>query len=87
MKISVEISKYPLTESYLDRVDDFLDRLHKYADLKIKVTPISTQIYGESALIFQALETEINRSFENGQSPFVLKILKGDLSDMEIKDY
>lgn len=87
MKISVEISKYPLTESYLERVDDFLERLHTYPELKISVSPISTQIYGEASLVFQVLETEISRSFESGQSPFVLKILKGDLSDMEIKSY
>lgn len=87
MKISVEISKYPLSEQYLSRVDDFLERLHAHKDLKILVTPISTQIYGESSLIFSALEKEICQSFETGQSPFVLKILKDDLSEMEIKDF
>ncbi len=87
MKISVEISKYPLTESYLDRVDDFLERLHQYPNIKVKVNPISTQIFGDSQLIFEILEGEICRSFEAGQSPFVIKVLKGDLSEMEIKGY
>ncbi len=87
MKISVEISKYPLTEQYLDRVDDFLARLHQHPNIKIRVSSISTQIFGESKEIFPLLEQEISRSFESGQSPFVLKVLKGDLSEMELKDY
>lgn len=87
MLISVEISKYPLEEKYLNRVDDFLERLHQHSDLKIKVNSISTQIFGDSTKIFPILEQEISRSFAAGQSPFVLKVLKGDLSEMEIKDY
>lgn len=87
MQISVEISKYPLSEEYLKKVDDFLERLYQYQELKIQTNPISTQIFGESSIIFAALEKEIITSFEDGQRPFVLKILKGDLSDMEIKDY
>ncbi len=87
MDISVEISKYPLRDEYLNAVDDFLKRLHQYPELKIKVTPISTQIYGEADVIFPMLQKEISLSFEKGQSPFVLKVLKGDLSEMTIKDY
>ena len=87
MQISVEISKYPLSGEYLKKVDDFLERLYQHQELKIQTNPISTQIFGESSIIFAALEKEITTSFEDGQRPFVLKILKGDLSKMEIKDY
>lgn len=85
--ISVEISKYPLTEEYLNRVDDFLERLHRHSGLNIKVNPISTHISGPADLVFATLQKEILCSFENGQSPFVLKVLKGDLVDKPIKDY
>ncbi len=87
MDISVEISKHPLTEDYLNRVDDFLERLHHHPQIKVVTQCMSTQIFGEAHTVFQILEQEITRSFESGQSPFVLKILKGDLSDMTIKRY
>jgi len=87
MDISIEISKYPLRDAYLDGVDDFLERLHQHPELKIQVNPISTQIFGPAEKLFPILQQEITRSFKKGQSPFVLKVLKGDLSSMEIKDY
>jgi uncharacterized protein YqgV (UPF0045/DUF77 family) len=87
MKITVEISKYPLRDDYLAGVDDFLNRLHKHPDLKVVVNPVSTQIFGEAEIIFPILQAEIQASFEIGQSPFVVKFLKGDLSEMEIKSY
>lgn len=87
MDISVEISKYPLQDDYLNGVDDFLNRLHQHSELKIQVNCLSTQIFGPADIVFPILQKEILRSFENGQSPFVLKILKGDLSEMPIKDY
>jgi uncharacterized protein YqgV (UPF0045/DUF77 family) len=87
MDISVEISKYPLRDNYLDGVDDFLERLHQHPRLKIAVNSISTQIFGPADVIFPILQKEISRSFESGQSPFVIKVLKGDLSEMTIKDY
>ena len=87
MKITVEISKYPLRDDYLNGVDDFLERLHKHPDLKIMVNPVSTQIFGVADTIFPILQAEISQSFKSGQSPFMMKVLKGDLSEMSIKDY
>ena len=87
MKITVEISKYPLRDDYLNGVDDFLERMHKHPDLKLSVNPVSTQIFGDAEIIFPILQSEICKSFESGQSPFMIKVLKGDLSEMSIKDY
>lgn len=87
MMISVEISMYPLHPDYLAKVDDFLFRLHRHPDLKIVVSGISTQVFGPASKVFGALQAEILASFEEGQSPFVLKILKDDLSQMALKDY
>lgn len=87
MDISIEISKYPLREDYIGGVDDFLERLHQHKSIKVRVNPISTQVFGPSEVIFPILEQEITTSFESGQSPFVVKFLKGDLSENTIKDY
>jgi len=87
MNISVEISMHPLSENYMERVDAFLKALQKNAQFKIVVSPLSTQVFGDSAVIFPALEKEITHAFADGQAPFVLKILKDDLSNMDLSSY
>ncbi|MDR9374427.1 MAG: hypothetical protein RI842_04725 [Schleiferiaceae bacterium] len=85
--ITVDISQYPLESEYLERIDDFLYRLHARPGIKVVTQRLSTQLYGPGPLVFAALQEEILRSFEGGQCPFVLKILRGDLSDYPLKDY
>ena len=85
--ITVDISQYPLEDQYLERIDDFLLRLHARPGIKVVTQRLSTQVYGPGPQVFAALQEEILRSFEGGQCPFVLKILKGDLSDYPLKDY
>jgi uncharacterized protein YqgV (UPF0045/DUF77 family) len=87
MEISVEISMHPLSENYLERVDAFLNALQKHEQLKVVVSPLSTQVFGESNVIFSALEKEITKAFIDGQAPFVLKVLKDDLSNMDLSAY
>jgi len=78
---------HPLSENYLERVDAFLKALQEYEHLKIVVSPLSTQVFGESSAIFSALEKEITQAFADGQAPFVLKVLKDDLSNMDLSAY
>tara|TARA_R110002050_G_scaffold99409_3_gene206083 strand:+ start:8414 stop:8677 length:264 start_codon:yes stop_codon:yes gene_type:complete len=87
MNISVEISMHPLSENYLERVDNFIKSLQNYPQIKMTVSPLSTQIFGDSTLIFSALEKEITQAFSEGQAPFVLKVLKDDLSNMDLSAY
>jgi len=85
--ITIEISSHPLHEDYKKRVDDFLFRLYTYSDVKIETSMTCTWLIGQATQVFQALQTEILRSFEDGQNPFILKVYQGDLSQMEIPDY
>ncbi|PTM04535.1 MAG: hypothetical protein DA405_07015 [Bacteroidetes bacterium] len=87
MNISVEISMHPLSENYLERVDAFIKNLQNYPHLKVVVSPLSTQVFGDSSQIFSALEKEITQAFTEGQAPFVLKVLKDDLSNMDLSAY
>lgn len=87
MNISVEISMHPLSENYLERVDAFIKALQTYPHFKVHVSPLSTQIFGPADKIFSALEKEITRAFADGQAPFVLKVLKDDLSSMDLSAY
>ena len=80
MKLSVEISKYPLHQDYIPFIKGFIDRLNEYENLKVITNTLSTQIFGDYDLVMQVLNTEIKRSYEEfGKAIFVCKFLSGDV--------
>jgi uncharacterized protein YqgV (UPF0045/DUF77 family) len=80
MKISVEISYYPLKVEYIPHIKDFIQRMKLYEKLTVKSNTMSTQVFGEYADVMQALTDEIYKSFELPHSIFVLKIINADLN-------
>ncbi len=79
---------YPLRENYLPAIDSFLEKLHQTEGLKVKTSVMSTQVFGPSALVFLTVQQAIEESYSDGeQISFVLKILNGDVSDMELKGW
>lgn len=80
MKISVEISKYPLDEQYLIPIKDFIDRLNQHPDIKVLTNTMSTQVFGEYDPLMAILNDEIKTSFEKfGKMIFVCKFINADL--------
>ncbi len=82
MKTSIEISYYPLTESYLKPIGGFIDRMHNHAGLTIRTSGMSTQIFGEYDVVISAVTKEIKRSFELPHSVFILKVINADLQEI-----
>ncbi len=88
MKISIDISLYPLTEKFLVVVDDFIQQLRKDPELTVKVNDLSTQVFGD----YQTVLTKVNAAMQNThkQTPkavFVMKILHDDLLDKHSGQY
>ena len=79
MKISVEISYYPLKEEFKPQIIDFLKRINTYQQLTAKTNGMSTQIFGEYRYVMDALTNEIEKSFSQPHSVFVMKIINADL--------
>jgi uncharacterized protein YqgV (UPF0045/DUF77 family) len=79
MKISIEISYYPLHEEFVPHILNFIERLHKHNGLKVQTNGMSTQIFGEYQTVMNAITAEIERSFELPHSVFILKIVNADL--------
>ena len=79
MKTSVEISYYPLQESYKVPIRAFIERLNQYKSIICKTSGMSTQVFGEYDDVLGAITTEIKKSFEIPHSIFVLKIVNTDL--------
>ena len=81
MKVSIEISLYPLEQNYIPTIQTFIDQLKTYPDLKIIENTMSTQVYGDYEKVLKILNTEMQRVHQTTpKAAFVMKVLNGDLS-------
>lgn len=80
MKISIDISYYPLSESYIPPIKGFIERIKSYEELIVQTNGISTQIFGDYDLVMMAVTKEIKKSFDLPHSIFVLKVINADLN-------
>lgn len=78
MKITLDISLYPLNEEFIPIIKDFINTISKYPNITISKTNISTQISGEYDIIMELLNNEIKSIFEKQRSVLVIKFLSGD---------
>lgn len=82
MKVTLEISNYPLDKDYEPIILDFIDRF-KNGGYNVKVNATSTHVTGDYDGVMSLLTQEVKTSFEKfGKMIFVVKILKGEL-DLE----
>lgn len=79
MTVSVEMSYYPLSDSYIPKIKAFIDRLNEYNELTVMTNTMSTRVFGEYRVVMGILTDEIEKSFENPHSVFVMKIINADL--------
>lgn len=79
MQTTVEISLYPLTESYENVVLDFIKILHTYPKIKVETNGLSTQLFGDYHEILAMLTSEMLAIFQKEKAVMVLKIAAGEL--------
>lgn len=79
MKISIDISYYPLNEGYVVPILDFIARLNQYHQLVVETNGMSTQVFGEYDDVMKAVTAEIKKSFELPHSVFILKMVNAHL--------
>ena len=80
MRITAEISLYPLREEFLSPIQSFIRDLQEFSALEITVNQMSTQLVGELHDVSQALEQALEMSFRTGGSQvLVAKFLNADL--------
>ena len=78
MKITLDISLYPLTEEFIPIIKAFIAKMDTYEGVSVAKNNISTQISGEYDTIMSLLHTELKSVFESQRSVFVIKFLAGD---------
>jgi uncharacterized protein YqgV (UPF0045/DUF77 family) len=80
MRITVELSLYPLQGQPLERILAFIETIRGDARLEVVVNQMSTQLRGELADVLDALRGALERSFDGGGSQaLVAKFLNADL--------
>ncbi|MBK6962870.1 MAG: hypothetical protein IPH20_02785 [Bacteroidales bacterium] len=79
MKISVEISYYPLNEEYKIPIKGFIASLNENKSLIVKTNTMATQVFGEYDEVMGTVQKCIKSAFELPHSVFVMKIINADL--------
>ena len=80
MRITTELSLYPLSDDPIPTILTFIDRLDENGQLEMTVNQMSTQIRGELEDVMQCVHAALQRSFESGQAQvLVAKFLNSDL--------
>lgn len=78
MKITLEISMYPLKDEYIPAIDHFIAALNAAGGLKVETSVTSTVVLGEYEPVMKLLSDAIAESYERyGTSVFVTKIIPG----------
>lgn len=85
MKISIELSLYPLAqEQYKSEIWSFIKRLRKIEGLDVVTNGMSTQVFGEYDLAVSKVMAEIKHVHSTiGAAVFVCKFIGSDCSQVE----
>ncbi|WP_228638787.1 thiamine-binding protein [Kangiella koreensis] len=80
MKISVELSLYPLDDQFLPIIQDIVERLMGDKRVEAIVNTMSTQIFGDFESVMAVVNETIEYSFKTyGKQVFVAKFLNSDV--------
>ena len=85
MKISIELSLYPLAiDNFKDEIWAFIKRLRKVDGLTVVTNGMSTQVFGDYDLAVSKVMAEIKHVHSTtGAAVFVCKFINGDRSTVE----
>ena len=80
MRVTVEMSLYPLANEALDKILGFIEVVRGDARLEVVVNQMSTQARGDLGVVLEVLRKAIERSFgAGGSQALVVKFLNADL--------
>lgn len=78
MKITAEISMYPLRDDFISPIDAVIEKLNSYADMHVKTFTTATTMIGDYDIVMDALKETLAWSYEQfGTAVFVTKLIPG----------
>lgn len=82
MKVSIDISLYPLKTSYRQSIIKFIESLTGRSEIELTYNSMSTTLFGEYTDIMPVLETAFKSHLKNvPESVFILKVSGGCHTD------
>ena len=80
MKLTAELSLYPLQDNYIGIIKDFIESARSSPDVTLITNAMSTQVCGEWDTVFDLVNTCLRRSHEqHGKQVLVCKLIPGEL--------
>ncbi len=80
MKLTAELSLYPLREDYIDVIKAFIERAREHADVTLVTNAMSTQVCGDFDRVMALIGSTLRASFETyGRQVLVCKFIPGEL--------
>ncbi len=80
MRLTAELSLYPLLDEYIPAIDAIIADLNSHAGLTVLTNAMSTQVAGEYGAVFAAVQAALAQSTERfGPQVLVCKFIAGDL--------
>ena len=87
MRITVELSLYPLETDYLPKIVSFINELAKSSGIEMVVNQMSTQLCGEFSDVTSVVNRALENSFSDGRAQaLVVKYLNAELPISEDPD-
>lgn len=80
MKLTAEISLYPLTEKYIEVIKAFIHAASQHDGVTLVTNAMSTQVSGDFDSVMHLVSREFKASFEKyGRQVLVCKFIPGEL--------
>ena len=84
MKISAELSLYPLDSNYLNIIKEIVEKLNQDPRVTCYTNTMSSQIFGEFDDVMAVIKDILAYSFNQyGKQVLVTKFLNGDVEPVE----
>lgn len=79
MKLTAELSLYPLLDDHITVIETFIETLREYADLDIVGNAMSTQVHGDHQQVVAAVSDTLAASHRRfGRQVLVAKFITGE---------
>lgn len=80
MKLTAELSLYPVQENYIAVIQTFINALREQPDLQVVTNAMSTQVCGDYAQVFAAVSEALAASTRQfGKQVLVVKFIPWEL--------
>ncbi len=80
MKLTAELSLYPLQDHYIPPIEAFIDDIREHGGLQVVTNAMSTQVCGDYEAVFALVSAALQASYARyGKQVLVCKFLPWEL--------